>query len=189
MKSDTFTLHPNIKPITYQSLNPFSMKRFLTLITFLTICTITISAQTDFTTHLTSKVNGQGTVTVQQDARIDSLVNGDFHYIAPEKKDKTEDKTPSIQRGKKIKARGYRIQVYWGGSLPADESKAKRAGSRVTTIFPELQAYTKFESPHWQCRVGDFTKRDEAESYLKKLKESKLATNAIIVNSEIYTYK
>ena len=88
-----------------------------------------------------------------------------------------------------MKARGYRIQVYWGGSTRTDEANAKRAGAKVTTLFPELQAYTTFESPNWRCRVGDFVTRQEASDYLSKLKEARLAKDAIIVKSEVLIYQ
>ena len=88
-----------------------------------------------------------------------------------------------------MKARGYRIQVFWGGSARIDQTNAQRMGTRVTTLFPELQAYTTFESPNWRCRVGDFVTRQEAADYLKKLKDAKLTDDAIIVKSEVIIYQ
>jgi hypothetical protein len=161
------------------------MKQLLSL-TLLLLCTITMSAQ-NFTDHLKSKVAGQGTVTVLQDSIIDDMVNGKKQYT-PEKKETTKD-LPGIQKGKKTRARGYRIQVYWGGSSRTDETNARRAGTRVTAVFPELQAYTTFDSPNWHCRVGDFATREEANEYLDKLREAHLAQGAIIVKSEVVIYQ
>jgi len=145
-----------------------------------------MSAQ-EFIDHLTSKAMGQGTVTVHQDTLLDDIVNGKKQFV-PEKKEDKKD-LPGLQTGKKMKARGYRIQVYWGGSTRTDEANAKRAGAKVTTLFPELQAYTTFESPNWRCRVGDFVTRQEASDYLSKLKEARLAKDAIIVKSEVLIYQ
>ena len=159
------------------------MKRLLSITLFTLMCTITMSAQ-DFIDHLTRKEAGQGTVTVHQDSLLDDIVNGKKQYV-PEKKD-----TPSLQAsGKRMKARGYRIQVYWGGSARTEEANAKRAGARVTSLFPELQAYTTFESPNWRCRVGDFVTHQEAAEYLKKIKESRLSRDAIVVKSEIFIHQ
>ena len=150
------------------------MKKLLSLTLIFLLCAITMSAQ-NFTDHLKSKVAGQGTVTVQK-------------QYSPEKKESPKD-LPGIQKGKKTRARGYRIQVYWGGSTTADETNARRAGARVTTVFPELQAYTNFGSPNWHCRVGDFATREEAVEYLDKLRDARLAQGAIIVKSEVFIYQ
>lgn len=145
-----------------------------------------MSAQT-FTEHLTSKAAGQGTVIVHQDSILDDMVNGKKQFV-PEKKEEKKE-LPGIQTGKKMKARGYRIQVYRGGSTRADQTNAQRAGTRVTTIFPELQAYTTFESPNWRCRVGDFVTRKEADEYLSKLKSARVSQEAIIVKSEVIIFQ
>lgn len=162
------------------------MKRLLTFTLSIFICTITMFAQT-FTEHLTRQAAGQGTVIVHQDSILDDMVNGKRQFI-PEKKEERKD-LPSIQKGKKMRARGYRIQVYWGGSTRNDQSNAQRAGTKVTTVFPELQAYTTFESPNWRCRVGDFVTHQEASDYLSKLKEAHLSQGAIIVKSEVFIYQ
>ena len=162
------------------------MKRILSITLTLFVCTITMSAQ-DFIGHITSNVAGQGTVTVHQDTLLDNIVNGEKQYV-PEKKEEKKD-IPGIQTGKKLKARGYRIQVYWGGSARSEQTNAQRAGVKITTVFPELQAYTSFESPNWRCRVGDFATYKEAEAYLKKINEAKLMKGATIVKSEVYIYQ
>lgn len=162
------------------------MKKILCFILTLWTCTITMSAQS-FTEHLKSKVEGQGTVTVHQDPLIDNLVNG-AKQASSAKKDEKKDYRLTLP-GKKVKARGYRIQVYWGGSTLNDKTKAQYAGLKVTSAFPELQAYTTFESPNWRCRVGDFVTRHEAAEYLSKIKDARLSQqNAIIVKSEVLIY-
>ncbi|MCM1311481.1 MAG: SPOR domain-containing protein [Bacteroides sp.] len=150
-------------------------------------------AQTNFMEHLESKVNGQGTVTVLQDQRLTNIINGDAALNGNVGQQQTqtgeEEDLPVVNKGTKVKVRGYRIQVYWGGSQRTDQSRAQHAGTMVTTAFPELQAYTSFVSPHWRCRVGDFTTRQEAAEYLKKLCDMNMGSDAMIVRSEIYVYK
>lgn len=162
------------------------MKRLLILTVTILTCAITISAQ-NFTDHLTSKTAGQGTVVVHQDSILDDMVNGKKQFI-PEKKEEKKE-LPTIHKGKRTKARGYRIQVYWGGSTRTDQINAQRAGNKVSTLFPELQVYTTFESPNWRCRVGDFVTRQEADEYLKKIRETRLSQGAIIVKSEVLIYQ
>lgn len=162
------------------------MKRFLSLTLILLLSAVTMSAQ-EFIEHLTSNVAGQGTVTVNEDPRLDEIVNGNKKYIVPEREEKAD--IPGLQTGKKMKARGYRVQVYFGGSTRNDQTNALRAGTRVTTIFPELQTYTTFEAPNWRCRVGDFSTREEANDYLRKIKAAKLCPDAVVVKSEVIIYQ
>lgn len=164
------------------------MKRLLSLTLSVLLCAISVSAQS-FTDHIQSKDAGQGTVIIHQDSILEEMVNGKKQFVPEKKEEKKEGGTIGIKKGKKTRARGYRIQVYWGGSSRADQTNAQRAGTRVTTVFPELRAYTTFESPNWHCRVGDFSTREEANEYLSKLRESRLAQNAIVVKSEVLIYK
>ncbi len=142
-------------------------------------------AQT-FTEHLEQTSAGQGTVTLTQDPRLTEIVNGADIEMASDEAPKNDF---SMHIGKRQRLKGYRIQVYWGGSTRADQTNAQRAGTRVSTIFPELRVYTTFESPNWRCRVGDFVTRKEADDYLDKLKSARLAQGAIIVKSEVYVYQ
>lgn len=162
------------------------MKRIFFFAFTILACTISLPAQT-FTEHLESKVVGQGTVTIHQDPALEDMVNGK-KQVSTEKKEEKKEDSP-ILSGKKIKARGYRIQVYWGGSTRNDKTQAQHAGARISNRFPELQTYTNFESPNWRCRVGDFVTYQEATDYLQKLKDAKLSQGAIIVKSEVFIYQ
>lgn len=150
-------------------------------------------AQQKFMPELQSQKAGQGKVTVIQDPRLSDIINNDID-VYPEvvKVEEPKENTKvegmgAITEGRRMKVKGYRIQVYWGGSQRSDQTKAIRAGSRVTSMFPELQAYTTFESPHWRCRVGDFRERKEAADYLAKLRKAKVE-GAMVVKSEILVY-
>lgn len=165
------------------------MKRLLTLALSALMCALAATAQ-DFTDHLTTSSQGQGSVSLHQDPAISDMVNGKKQFVS-EKRDEKKESTnvPSAQKGKKTKARGYRIQVYWGGSSRTDQSNAQRAGHRITSAFPELGTYTTFQSPNWRCRVGDFVTHEEAAEYLAKIKEAHLGQGAIIVKSEVFIYQ
>lgn len=157
------------------------MKHLFFILSFFLIA-LSSSAQQTFIEHLTAK-NAKGTVTVNQDQRLTNFVNG--NYYDPSEKEIVEV-TKVVQ---KQKVRGYRIQVYWGGNQKSEQGKAQMAGYKVTALFPDLEAYTSFESPHWRCRVGDFATQHEAEEYLKKIKSAKIANDPIIVKSEIFMFK
>lgn len=157
-----------------------------------------VSAQTKFIDRLTRVVAGQGRVTVNQDKRLTDLINEETSQPSAEAnnkvekdKEEEEDETPALvtPTGKKTKVRGYRVQIYWGGSNRTDQARAQRAANQVATLFPQYKAYTSFESPHWRCRVGDFTDRHDAVEALRQLKKAGIASEAMIVRSEVFIYK
>ncbi len=136
-----------------------------------------LGAQT-FSQKLTTKTKGQ--VTLHQDQRLTSIIDGNASSSS-------QNSDQSAQTGKKVKVRGWRIQVFMGGSDKKEE--ANRWGRKVNNAFNELQYYVKYESPNYRCRVGDFTTKEKAEEYLEKLREAGLAKEAIIVKSEIFIYQ
>ena len=159
-----------------------------------------VSAQTKFVDRLTRTVPGEGRVTVNQDKRLTDLINGEV--LQPQQsaeagskveteREEEDDETPALvtPTGKKTKVRGYRVQIYWGGSNRTDQARAQHAANQVATLFPQYKAYTSFESPHWRCRVGDFTDRHDAVEALQQLKRAGIASEAMIVRSEVFIYK
>lgn len=85
----------------------------------------------------------------------------------------------------RMKANGYRIQVYSGGNSRMARQEATKVGGQVKALFPELQVYTHFKSPRWICRVGDFKTYEEANEVFRALRETQKFGEAIIVKSVI----
>ena len=182
----------------------------ITLLTaaFLVLAAIGSYAQTTFISQLEdNSVRGQGTVVVNHDARLDSIVNGlvelpayaehrRVERVADNHKttqSKVNDNLPAYQKttGATVreKARGYRVQVFFGGNQRTDQSKAQQIGTKIQSRYPELRAYVTFESPHWRCRVGDFKTREEASPYVHRLRSTGFCPDAAVVRSEIYIYE
>ncbi|MBO4565056.1 MAG: SPOR domain-containing protein [Bacteroidaceae bacterium] len=173
--------------------------RILSLIAFVfMVATATMKAQTTFVERVQSEVEGQGMFEVEQDPRLTAIVNGEevvpssiattskVSAITTENKVRQDaDDLRGKASGLHQKVRGYRVQVFFGGSQRSEESQAKRVGTRVTSMFPELRAYTSFASPHWRCRVGDFIKHEDATAYMHKIKARGIS-EAMVVKSEIY---
>ena len=168
------------------------MNRLISIL-FLVLCACNAGAQTKFVDKLTQTVAGEGRVTVHQDKRLTDIINGDAttttsnSYQNSDEDIDTSTLVPST--GKKTKVRGFRIQVYWGGSKSIDKTNAEKAASKVSIHFPQYKTYTSFESPHWRCRVGDFIDRQEAVDALHEMKKVGIGNNAMIVRSEVYIYK
>lgn len=159
---------------------------------------VAMQAQDTFTDRLQAQVEGQGTVTIDQDPMLTLILNGEVVIpssvattskvasITTETKVKQDvDELRGKESGMHQKVRGYRVQVYFGGNQRTNQTQAQKVGARVTGMFPELRAYTTFESPHWRCRVGDFITYDDAAAYMHKIKARGIA-EAMVVKSEIY---
>ncbi|HKH61038.1 MAG TPA: SPOR domain-containing protein [Flavitalea sp.] len=111
----------------------------LALFTFLSISSL---AQTD-----------SSSVVVHKDRRIDMLMKKQIEI--------NEVTTRNSRRS----AQGYRIQVI----STNNRTKAMEAKTRIYQHFPELKAYLMYQSPYFKLKVGNFTEREEAESYLQNI--------------------
>ena len=68
-------------------------------------------------------------------------------------------------RNSRRSAQGYRIQVI----STNNRTKAMEAKTKIYQHFPELKAYLMYQSPFFKLKVGNFTEREEAESYLQNI--------------------
>lgn len=171
--------------------------RFLSIISLL-VLSLNLTAQQNFTDRLTRKTAGEGTVTLNQDAEINALVNGvaapgktprSLSQILGQWNDTTATDTISLAPTRRVRTVGYRIQVFAGGNNRNAKSEAYRVANLVRSEFPELSVYTHFISPRWICRVGDFRTNEEARTMLKKMRDTKKFREASIVKSQIIVYQ
>lgn len=157
-------------------------------------------AQQMFIDQLTTTEAGKGTVRVIQDAEITRLVNGarpsspkttpSETQTTPDADTPTEEQTAeeTIEEEKpvrKMKASGYRIQVYAGGNTRAARQEAQRIEEKVKSLFSDITTYTHFKSPRWICSVGDFKTYEEANQFLHQIRATKQFDEAMIVKSVI----
>lgn len=70
------------------------------------------------------------------------------------------------------KTRGFRVQIFSGGNTREDRQQAEHAGAKVKSAFPDQPVYVHFYSPRWMCLFGNFTKKEDANSFMKKAKEA-----------------
>lgn len=170
------------------------MKKLISVSVLLLLVAVSAYSQDVFLEHIQSEEQGSGSVIIDQDPRLDPIVDGE-EIISTNTvvskvnrgpaKPGTQTKTAS---GNRQKMRGFRIQVYYGGNQRADQAAAQRMGHKATAIFPELQCYTSFASPHWRCRVGDFATREEASRYLARLRAANIP-DVMVVPSEVYLFQ
>ena len=63
----------------------------------------------------------------------------------------------------------FRIRVYFSSDQDARATSEAIARS-LRTAYPETGIYRTYDSPNFSVKVGDFTNRDDANQFCKKLK-------------------
>ncbi len=115
-------------------------------------------------------IPGKGQIRVERDARLDSLIGT----------------VSDIESGTKIKAKGYRIQVYAGNNTRASKDRANAVYRALRAQYPDLPVHTEFRNPRWLCTVGEFLYYEEAYEVLRRLKkETEYKGMIIMPNQEI----
>lgn len=115
-------------------------------------------------------IPGKGQIRVERDARLDSLIGS----------------VSDIESGLKIKAKGYRIQVYAGNNTRASKDRANAVYRAIRAQYPDLPVHTEFRNPRWLCTVGEFLYYEEAYEVLRRLKKETDYKGMIIMpNQEI----
>lgn len=172
------------------------MKRLFLSLFWCAVSWLQVSAQQKFVDKLVKPVNGQGTVRVIQDAEITRMVNGggaekesstSLADSGRTSQSITESGNSSVgtKPVRKMKANGYRIQVYARGNSRTARQEAQRMAGKVKSYFSDMATYTHFQSPRWICRVGDFRTYEEANQALHELRATKQFDEALIVKSVI----
>lgn len=184
------------------------MHRYLRVFLFLFFITaLPVAAQQNFTQYLTRSKAGEGVVILHQDAEIEALVNGTSSHspVPAVPASRQHEGTPSLSHvtdslspatnpsslegtsvlGRRMRATGYRIQVYAGGNNRQSKAEAYRMADLVRSTFIDANVYTSFISPRWTCRVGDFKTREEATEMLQRMRETQKFREAAIVKSQI----
>ena len=145
------------------------MKKLCVLL--LSLVSLPLMAQDNIVDRLEQTVDGQGMITIHQDARLDSLLGMVYD--------------PAMSKGKKIQTVGYRIQIYAGGNTRYAKEEALKAAQYVKTKFPEIPVYTEFVAPRWVCRVGDYKTIEEADQVMRMLKKSRTYKEIAILPNQI----
>jgi len=116
--------------------------------------------------ELNSPKWGQGKVRVMQDEAIDGLI-AVRHETDSTKKLGVIDPNAAF-----VKVKGYKIQVYSGNNQQYSKREAEGRKTQIHQLYPEYEAIVNFQSPFWRVRVGNFLKREDAETVLKELKKA-----------------
>ena len=142
------------------------------LIVFLLLFTVLASAQqTTLVQVLERDIPGKGQIRVERDERLDSIIGT----------------VSEAQSGTKIKAKGYRIQVYAGNNTRASKERANEVDRYIRALYPDLPVHTEFKNPRWLCTVGDFLYYEEAYETLRYVKKETPYKGIIILRNQDIT--
>lgn len=166
-------------------------------------------AQTPFMRHIETQRQGEGRIIVVQDDTISTIVNTrkaptpntTEKNTAPSKSKEVKLKvvekkiveSPSANTApsnytnvrQRYKATGYRVQVFTGGNSRNDKIKAQQTAENIRKEFPELSVYPQFTSPRWICRVGDFRNAEDAQKYVRLIRNARLSNEARVVKCTV----
>ena len=147
------------------------MKKLIVLFYTLLFTALASAQQTTLVQVLERDVPGKGTIRIESDARLDSLIGT----------------VSEAESGTKIKAKGYRIQVFAGNNTRSSKERANEVGRYIRSKYPDLPVHTEFKNPRWLCTVGDFLYYEEAYDVLRKLKKETPYKGMIILRNQDIT--
>lgn len=153
--------------------NLFRMKRNI-LLGFLLLLSLCASAQS-IEQSVRQDRAGQGHVDLHIAPAVYQAMTKPLNARVEEQEETMEDKIRKAREfrdAEKVKARGFRILVYAGGNKRSDKQKVEEVGEQMKRLFPLYPVYAHFESPRWVCRLGNFTKREEANEVLQEVRDA-----------------
>ncbi|GAB3010585.1 hypothetical protein GCM10027051_10640 [Niabella terrae] len=112
----------------------------------------------------------QNSVNVYKDPRIDQLLN----------KQSEANNLSTRNATKRRTAKGYRLLVLSSNN----RNEALAARNKIYTNFPDLKPYMEYRSPYYRVKAGNFTSRDEAEAYRRRM-ASIFPGNIFIMNDTV----
>ncbi len=142
------------------------MKKIIGLVSFLWLFSLVSFAQE--VKKGVVEVNKDSLIDRLQQQRVQLIASGDEPSMNSSGSMVASNAKPGVplKTGKKLTARGYRVQIYSGSS----RSEAYSAQARFKQIYSDLNTYLSYEQPNYRVKVGDFTSRAQAQGLMNQLK-------------------
>jgi len=131
-------------------------KLFFCIALFLGCACLSVVAQQsgDVLTQLQTSAEGDGTVTINQDAGIADMMK---NHVEQNKYYSNID--------------GYRIQIYSGSGVDSKKEAQSMKGMAMSS-FPDQKVYLTYTAPFWRVRVGNFRNKSESLQVYYELKKN-----------------
>ncbi|NGM65610.1 SPOR domain-containing protein [Sphingobacterium sp. SGR-19] len=85
--------------------------------------------------------------------------------------------------GKRVKVRGFRVQIFSGSS----RSDAYAVQSRFQTSYKDIGSYVTYDEPNYRVKVGDFRSRSEATNFMRELRSQ--YSNVFVFTEDVWAYQ
>ena len=85
--------------------------------------------------------------------------------------------------GKRVKVRGFRVQIFSGSS----RSNAYAVQSQFQSAYRDIGSYVTYEEPNYRVKVGDFRSRAEATNFMRELRSK--YSNVFVFTEDIWAYQ
>ncbi|MBD1421060.1 SPOR domain-containing protein [Sphingobacterium chuzhouense] len=85
--------------------------------------------------------------------------------------------------GKRVKVRGFRVQIFSGSS----RSDAYAVQSRFQTSYKDIGSYVTYDEPNYRVKVGDFRSRSEATNFMRELRSQ--YSNVFVFTEDVWAYE
>lgn len=137
---------------------------------------------------LASSVQAQraGTVEVSKDTLITILQS----FRAENEINPTSARSISLgpkvvdkSKASRVKRKGFRVQIYSGTS----RNDAYAAQSRFKNQFSDIDSYINYNEPNYRVKVGDFTSRSEANTFMRTLRAQ--YNNVFVFQEDIWVWE
>lgn len=84
---------------------------------------------------------------------------------------------------RRVKVRGFRVQIFSGGN----RNEAYAVQSRFQSSFSDMGSYVTYDEPNYRVKVGDFRSRTEATNFMRELRSQ--YNNVFVFTEDIWVYE
>lgn len=123
-------------------------------------------------------VSKDSVISILQDFRAEHEINPTTSRTISLGK-RVVDKTKATR----VKRRGFRVQIYAG----PNRNEAYAIQSRFKNQNPDVDSYINYEEPNYRVKVGDFTSRSEANTFMRALRAQ--YSNVFVFQEEIWVWE
>lgn len=101
--------------------------------------------------QLQNRVNGQGTVVINQSQHVSQLLNDRLY-----------------QNTQKPGLSGFRIRIFSETGQNARE-RSSQVMDKFAELYPGMRFYQEYDNPYWKVSVGDFRSRESAQKFYQQV--------------------
>ena len=86
-------------------------------------------------------------------------------------------------RATRVSKRGFRVQIYAGNN----RNEAYATQNRFKSQYSDIDSYINYDEPNYRVKVGDFTSRSEANSFMQVLRSQ--YSNVFVFQEDIWVWE